>query len=222
MSERKDTKSEKNLALDRLLKQQPSLWRGRDQRDQRHVSQDTGYQKLNQLLPTGGWPLGAVTEILVDQWGNGEMQILLPLIVKLSQDSPVVFIAPPHHPYAPALEQAGINLSRLLIIDNQISSEDTWWCAEKILKHPECRATFVWTERLHHHRIRRLQLAASTSNTLGFLLRSGRPVDTPIPLRIKVSRRVNELHIRLLKSRFGWQQNASTTLSHTDTWNRDQ
>ena len=137
----------------------------------------------------------------------------MPSLCHLSQQSPLTFIAPPYLPYAPAFQQAGVELAQLTIIDNDITAEDIWWSAEKILRHPQCGAVLVWPKQFNANRIRRLQLAASSANNFGVLFRCGSPLETPVPLRLKLSRAPDGLLIQLLKSRFNWQQNTSVTLS---------
>ena len=38
----------------------------------------TGFTELDVLLPGGGWPVGALTEIFVERPGIGELQLLMP------------------------------------------------------------------------------------------------------------------------------------------------
>ena len=55
-------------------------------------------------MPGGGWPTGARTEILSGRAGIGELQLVLPALAALSwAGKRVVWLAPPHLPYAPAL-----------------------------------------------------------------------------------------------------------------------
>lgn len=64
-------------ALDALLKSQPALWRGRDRYTDKS-SIPTGFTALDNALPARGWPIGGVTELLLDQQGIGEFSLLLP------------------------------------------------------------------------------------------------------------------------------------------------
>src|SRR5947209_19452925 len=88
-------------ALEQLLQTHP-VWRGAAPgRFSGTVS--TGYAALDRELPGGGWPIGALTEILGSQEGIGELQIGLPALVRLSNAGKrIVWLAPPHLPYAPA------------------------------------------------------------------------------------------------------------------------
>jgi hypothetical protein len=50
-------------AIDELLSATPKLWKGR-QFSQGQPTVPTGHARLDARLPGGGWPLGAVTELL--------------------------------------------------------------------------------------------------------------------------------------------------------------
>jgi len=94
------------------------VWRGTSGAQVRAIS--SGIHALDQRLPGGGWPLGALSELLIPAHGIGELSLMLPAAAKLTQSGQVVaFIAPPQLPYAPALAQAGLDLSRTLIIEPQ-------------------------------------------------------------------------------------------------------
>jgi len=203
-------------ALDQLIRETPALWRGRDRQPERPGANavDTGFAGLNALLPTGGWPLRAVIELNVAAWGSGELQLLLPLMARLTQDQIwVAVVAPPYRPYAPALVQAGVALPYLLIVEvEENGGKDIWWSAEKLLRHPDCGLVLVWPAAPHSAQIRRLQLAADATNNIGVVLRCGCPVDTPVALRLKVSRCADGIQAALTKSRFGWRQHGAVVL----------
>jgi len=64
--------------LEKLL-QNPRLWRGRDQANTPGwQGLPSGYPKLDRYLPGGGWPQHALTEILLEHYGMGELQLLMP------------------------------------------------------------------------------------------------------------------------------------------------
>src|SRR6201996_7984115 len=65
----------------------------------------TGKSSLDTRLPGGGWPTASLIEVLLDDAGLGEVQLFLPALVACQQKlgAPwIVWIAPPHEPYAPA------------------------------------------------------------------------------------------------------------------------
>ena len=198
---------------------------------------DTGFPELNALLPTGGWPLRSIVEIQVPCWGNGELQPLLPFIAKLTtHQSRVAMVAPPYTPYAPALTQHGVQLSQFIVVDiasersnqnirrhrlirrkghQQASSsraKEIWWAAEKLLRHEDCGLVLAWPLRPDAAQVRRLQLAADASNSIGVIFQSGKTEDTPVGLRLRVERCVDGVTVRLLKSRYGWRQYGEVVL----------
>ena len=72
-------------AIEKLLAN-PRIWRGRVQAgDQGLPGLASGYPKLDQRLPGGGWPRNALTEILLEHYGTGELQLLMPALSYLSQ-----------------------------------------------------------------------------------------------------------------------------------------
>ena len=192
--------SDNKVNLDNL----PGVWRGRTSRavfDTENIS--TGFNKLDEVLPGGGWPAGCLTEILSRRSGSGELTLMLPAIARLSSENRwVSWIAPPHIPYAPALAAAGIRLSRMLVI-RPGRVPDLLWSAEQALRHGNRAAVLVWLEDCDAKTLRRLQLAAAEGGTLAFMLRPSRYAATPSPaaLRLQVDDRDGEFVVDMLKCR---------------------
>src|SRR5690242_2596466 len=89
------------------------LWTGRTVT--RIPAEPTGFAALDQVLPGHGWPQGALSEIIPQVEGIGELSLLIPALARLSaQGKRIAFIAPPYVPYAPALARAGIAPERVL------------------------------------------------------------------------------------------------------------
>ena len=215
--------TEAALALEELIRGNPHLWRGQKNAysaDSSDQFTDTGFTGLNGLLPNGGWPRKSMTEIVVPDWGHGELQILLPLLRHVqSLEKQIAFIAPPFIPYAPALEQSGLNLDRLIVIDSGLPAKDIWWVAEKIQRHPDCGVVLLWPDQNSgsgfasaDRQLRKLQVAADAANNFGFTFRRGSFSDTPVGLRLKVARCEQGLSVEILKSRFGWSSQRQTVL----------
>ena len=95
-----------NDAIDTLLDAMPELWKGRRPNGARHTL-PSGHARLDERLPGGGWPIGALTEIITARPGLGELSLLLPALACLSGAHWVALIAPPHPPYALGLAAAG-------------------------------------------------------------------------------------------------------------------
>ena len=92
-----------SVSLDTVL-QHPGIWRGDQLAHSGVETLPTGFAELDEQLPGGGWPRGALTEILIEREGIGELRLLLPALVHASQQSGwLAWVAPPHVPYAPAL-----------------------------------------------------------------------------------------------------------------------
>jgi len=111
--------------LEYLLRQSQALWRGSDLKGNlanKIVGLATGFEALDKILPARGWPSGAIVEVLISQSGIGELQLLMPTMMHLSRlERWLVWVAPPYVPYAPALQTAGLDLSRLLVIQPKFS-----------------------------------------------------------------------------------------------------
>ena len=90
-------------ALDEVLRH-PGIWRrGTATRTPLDI-EPTGIAGLDAQLPGGGWPRGALSEILIEHDGIGECSLVLPALAALTQARKrVVFVAPPYIPYPPAL-----------------------------------------------------------------------------------------------------------------------
>lgn len=203
-------KTKKHQQLESLLREQPLLWKASEQHVEYQTTGlaglDTGFIELNQLLRSGGWPRSSLIEIQVDEWGQGELQILLPMMAALSQQKKqLAWIAPPYTPYAPALHAAGVDLDYLLIIE-QSEAADIAWAAEKCLRHAAAALVIFCLPLADARHIRRLQVAADTGGNIGVLLHCGPVRQTPIPLRLKTHYVEQGLCVEVLKSRFGREQ----------------
>jgi hypothetical protein len=180
----------------------PAIWRGNDVAPE-PAAVPSGFAGLDAVLPGRGWPQGALTELLLEREGIGELRLTLPALVRIaSQRRDIVWIAPPHQPYAPALTAAGLDLSRLYVVTCS-SPQDALWAYEQALRAPECGAAFAWLTTRDERVLRRLQVAAREGGTWGALWR--RPGQggsaTAAPLRLALSREDGRLAVRVLKRR---------------------
>ena len=171
----------------------PTLWRASHHQSSldHQTVLPSGYRQLDKALPNNGWPTEGLTELLIRQFGIGELQILLPALANLSQRSPhwIVWISPPHVPYAPALYAAGVQLERILIIQPKTAKE-ALWAAEQCLKSQACSAVLMWPEKnIRPQAIRRLQVASKTNQTWQVLFRdlNAQKMPSPAPLRITLT-----------------------------------
>jgi hypothetical protein len=194
-----------NNALNELL-QRPGIWRAAEVQQNtgmEHVS--TGYPALDDNLPGGGWPRGAITELMPVQPGIGEMRLLIPALARLSREGRwLALIAPPYIPYAPALAGMGVDLSRVLLVHPR-SEHDGLWAVEQALRSGTCGAVLAWPRTVDERSLRRLQLAAEEGGAWGVLFRSELAAAQPSPaaLRLRLESRAGGLGVQFLKCRGG-------------------
>lgn len=189
--------------IDELLHEVPGIWRGSG------VSvapvESTGYTVLDGLLPGGGWPVGALTELIVLTDGIGELRLLMPALCRIcSKGRYIVLTQPPYTPYAPALMQAGIPIEKLLWIapDHEV---DAHWAAEQALRDGSVGGVLLWTKTNSIASLRRLQLAASEGYSSVFVYRPRQYLcnASPASLRLVLSASSTKdaLHIEVVKAR---------------------
>src|SRR5580698_2568646 len=172
----------------------------------------TGNSALDARLPGGGWPTASLIEVLLDHTGLGEVQLFLPALVECQrigpgkrEDAPwLVWIAPPHEPYAPALAQQGIELGRLLIV-RPPSATEALWAAEQALGSGVCAAVLLWLKGSDDRWLRRLKLAAEAGGALGVLFRPERHrfESSPAALRLMMTQGEPDPRLDLLKLQGG-------------------
>lgn len=198
-------------SVDELL-ENPRLWRGRSPARGIDVL-PSGYPELDRHLPGGGWPRHALTEILAGHYGIGELRILMPALAGLSREENcndghepcwIAWVAPPLQPYPPALQQQGIDLSRLLIVRPK-SAGEVLWSAEQALASGTCAAVLLWPERLDDQSGRRLQLAAEKGGSWAIAFRplTARRQPSAAALRIALQPGRSGMELHILKSRGG-------------------
>lgn len=147
----------------------------------------SGFSVLDAVLPGSGWACGALSEVLLDQPGIGELALLRPALAKISQEGAwLAWVAPPSPPYAPALLQMGICLERLLVVPSK--GLDALWCVEQILASGAFGGVVAWLPDAQPPQLRRLQVAAQGQRTLAFVMRPSACAQqsSAAPLRIRL------------------------------------
>jgi len=198
-------------SLDKLL-ENPRVWRGHN-RAHANTGLASGYEALDRHLPGGGWPQSSLTEILVEQYGIGELRLLMPALAQLSAEDGsadflepgwIAWVAPPFQPYPPALQQWGIDLSRMLIVRPK-NDKEMLWSAEQALASGTCAAVLLWPEALDDQAGRRLQLAAEKGNSWAIAFRPAavRSEASAAALRIELQSSAAGTCLSILKSRGG-------------------
>lgn len=191
------------------------VWRGRELAPA--PAQSTGFARLDERLPGGGWPLGALVELVPSACGIGELGITLPALKALcAAKRPVVFISSPYIPYAPALANAGLPLElvhRIVVRDDT----DARWAAEQILRDGTAGAVLLWSQAADERALRRLQLAAEAGRAIAFVYRSPRMLAnaSPAAVRIALAPAQGTVRASIVKVRGG--QPGAISLSVTGT-----
>ncbi|WP_298431873.1 translesion DNA synthesis-associated protein ImuA [Ottowia sp.] len=177
----------------------------------------TGHAQLDADLPGGGWPLGAMTELLQpvlaaqpDDVGAGEAPLwplLLPALVAQRQawaaqhaapsgHAVVVLVGVPRPPYLPALAAAGLPPDSLLWLPGAVPAA-ALWSAEQALRCADVAAVLAWLPRVRQAELRRLHLAAAQrGDSLLFVLRPAHVAReaSPAPLRLQLELGPAPLH----------------------------
>jgi hypothetical protein len=157
----------------------------------------TGIAALDAALPWGGFPRGALSELLHASDGIGELSLLLPALQRLLANERVALIAPPYLPYPPALRQADLPLSQLIWIAPP--AERALWSAEQCLRAGCLGGVLLWSTTGDDRALRRLQLAAEAGGSHAWLFRPLKQAAnaSPAALRLQVERD----RLRVLKCR---------------------
>jgi hypothetical protein len=188
------------------LMQGAEVWRGNGFLPPAGGATASGFAALDALLPGGGWPAAALTEILLPRAGIGELSLMMPALAALSRgDRWLAFVAPPYIPYAPALAAAGVDLSRVLMIHPR-SRGDALWALEQTLRAGTCGAVLAWPALADTTVLRRLQRAAEIGDCLGVVFRSAlhAVAASPAALRLRLVPEETGLGVEILKRRGGW------------------
>lgn len=163
----------------------------------------TGHAALDAVLPAGGWPGSALSEILHAAEGVGEVRLAWPTLARLSQAGErIVLVAPPHRPFAPAWQNAGIALKRLHLV-NAENPKDALWAAEQCLRSGSCGAVLCWPQLADDRALRRLQVAAETGQTLALAWRPLQAARNPSPAALRIVIDAAASALRVLKCRGG-------------------
>jgi hypothetical protein len=195
-----------NPARAALLAQLAQLCRnGRADERPLPPAQPSGFAALDAVLPGGGWPVGAITELMPAVSGIGELSVLLPALACLTRAGRyLALIAPPYLPYPPALLRHGVQLERLLLV-RTADPTAALWAAEQLLRCPAFGAVLAWPTEIDERRVRRLQLAAEAGGNCGLLYRpaAATQLSSPAALRLRLQAVGDGLRIEIQKARGG-------------------
>lgn len=162
-----------------------NVWRASELAVSRSPTLTTGHATLDAELPNRGWPRSALVELLVEKHGIGEMQLLKPILAALSTNQRIALIQPPYLPHSMACRAWHLNDHNILWL-RPASSADALWSAEQVLKNGSCGAVILWQANVRAESLRRLNLAAQTTQTWLWFMRPLHAAGdaSPSPLRI--------------------------------------
>ena len=187
-----------------FAREMPSVWRADELARPVDAVVATGHAALNAQLPAGGWPVGALVEVLQSKNNLNEWRLLLPALARCS--GPVLLVGAPHQPFGPGLAAQGLDPQRLLCVTAQTTAQRLWAC-EQALRCADVTAVLAWlpqagSGQVRPEQLRRLQMAASTHSKLLFVMRplAAREESSPAALRVLVSGQ-DALVLHILKRR---------------------
>ncbi len=168
----------------------------------------SGDAALDAQLPGGGWPVGALTELVQAPGVHLEWRLLLPALLRCGQ-GPVVLVGAPVLgatallPFAPALAGLGLPWQRLLWLR---AAQAQLWVAEQALRCAPVDAVLLWLAQARPQELRRLQLAAAQQHKLLFVMRHSEAAHTASPavLRLQLApcaTHATGLRVEILKRR---------------------
>lgn len=166
--------------------------------------QPTGDARLDAQLPGGGWPVGALIELLQPAGVHSEWRLLLPALARSGQ-GPVVLVGAPQPPFVPALAAQGLAVARLVWVTAQAATARLW-AAEQALRCAEVDAVLAWLPQARGDQLRRLQMAAAEHHKLLFVMRApqAQADASPALLRLQLAPQAQEgdlLAVHILKRR---------------------
>ena len=165
----------------------------------------TGHPLLDAELPDGGWPVGAMTEVLQASPQLHVWQLLLPALAQAveARGGPVVLIGAPHEPFGPSLAAGGLPVEALMCVRSEAPSARLWGC-EQALRCADVAAVLAWLPQVRVGELRRLQLAAAQHEGLLFVFRPESVAQSASPARLRlqvVSAGAGLMDVHLLKRR---------------------
>lgn len=192
------------------------VWRASELARSRSPTCSTGHARLDGELPNGGWPRSTLVELLPQQSGIGEMQLLKPSLVTLAKTQRIALVQPPHIPQVMACKAWGIDVDRLLWVRAK-STGDALWTTEQILKNGSCGAVILWQANVRPESLRRLNLAAQSTDTWFWFIRPlvSASDASPAPLRIALRPATAGISLKIIKRR-GPQADSPFFLSLAD------
>lgn len=149
----------------------------------------TGHAALDAALPGGGWPPGALTELLLRPRQWPEWRLLLPALLAAAQRGQIVLVGPPATPNLQALAAQGLPAQALCWVKAP-HPHDRQWAAEQALRCTQVAAVVLWLSAGPPDPLRRLHLGAQAAPPASAPLlwvcrpQGCRMAPSPAPLRL--------------------------------------
>jgi hypothetical protein len=156
--------------------------------------------------------MAALTEIILEGYGIGELSLLMPALARLNRpQNPeqaagwILWVSPPFIPYAPALDRHGVDLTRMLFVHAGAKHRDSLWAMEQALRAGSCVAVLAWVQSADENTLRRLQLAAEEGCCWAVLFRPKTAFQqrSPAVLRLQLLSEGDSTRVEILKCRGG-------------------
>lgn len=179
-----------------------NVWRANQMGSSRSHTIPSGFRVLDTELPGGGWPRSAMTELLVQQPGIGEIRLIRYALAEIAKTQRIAFLEPPHTPQISAWTSWGMPAEKMLMVKSKTTA-DALWAAEQVLRNGSCGALLFWQPQVRNEALRRLQLASQASETMFWLVRplSAQDNASPAPLRLALTSAGGGVHVQVVKRR---------------------
>lgn len=129
----------------------------------------SGPEALHSLLPEG-FRRGTIVEWLADGEGAGAETLALMAGARLRSSGGLVIVDPESEFYPPAAAALGWNLEETILVRPR-NAGDALWALEQVLRCSGVSVVLGRLEGIHNRGLQRLQRAAETGGTIGFLIR---------------------------------------------------
>ncbi|WP_431101203.1 translesion DNA synthesis-associated protein ImuA [Roseateles noduli] len=181
-----------------------ALWRGNQLGGLVADVEPTGFAQLDAVLPGGGWPCAALTEVLVSQFSVVELRLLASMMAGITQRGrTVALVGPTLWPHVPGLRHHGVDDRHLVWVDVD-APKDRLWSTEQLVKAGSCGAVVAWLPLVRAEQVRRLQVLAARCTGPVFLCRpeSAERDSSAAPLRVVVRVETDwQIGVQVLKRR---------------------
>ncbi|WPB59285.1 translesion DNA synthesis-associated protein ImuA [Xylophilus sp. GOD-11R] len=164
------------------------IWSGDSLAHAESEIESSGFPALDAELPGGGWPVGAMSEVLHAGAETFAWPLLLPALSRLvsAQGRPVALVGAPHRPFGPALAAQGLPPEALLWVRCDAANARLWAC-EQSLRCRDVSAVVAWLPQARVGDLRRLQLAAAQYERLLWVFRPQGSAGQSSPARLRLS-----------------------------------